>query len=233
MVDKFLIGFIVFFLLFYLINPSYQNPDLPEDKYAEAGFFDFKRNKPEPKKEIKTKELIPGVDRKYTGYEVAMYYLKAHESFRPWEYPDGRYPSKGFGLNLTPDHTKWASGVLGFPARSRNWTYTEGQTVLRAFWQKKFDKYGFDDLTDYQRTALLLHSYNAGKTTNIRGCCGSKIGCGRKGGGKNKKIRDAHNRRRDFEWRLYNNKVSQKEITELRQEAIRVEAKWKKYNKVK
>jgi hypothetical protein len=180
-----------------------------------------------PKTE-KKKEVIPGVDRKYTGYEVAMYYLKAHESFRPWEYEDGKYPSKGFGLNLTPNHVKWASGVLGFPARSKDWTYEQGQLVLREFWQRKFDKSKLDELPDYKRTAMLLHSYNTGKMINIRGCCGSKVGCGRRGGGKNAKIRAAHNKRRDFEWRLYNDKVSQEEITQLRKSAIKVEAEWRK-----
>jgi len=168
--------------------------------------------------------------RKYTGYEIAMYYLKAHESFRPYEYPDGKYPSKGFGLNLTPGHVKWASEVLGFPARSRNWTYEEGQKILRAYWQKKFDQFDDTGLTEYQRTALLLHAYNTGKTHNIQGCCGSKKGCGKR---SSPNIRKAHNKRRDFEWRLYNNKVTQAEIDVLRQEAIEVEIEWKNKTKKK
>jgi hypothetical protein len=180
----------------------------------------FSKTKP---KEAVVEEVAESV-KKYTGFEVAMYYLKAHESFRPWEYPDGKYPSKGFGLNLTPSHVKWATGVLGFPARSRDWTYEEGQKVLRAFWQRKFDNFDGANLNEYQRTAVLIHAYNTGKTTNLRGCCGSKTGCGR---AKSSRIYKAHSKRRDFEWRLYNGKVSQEEISELRDKAIAVEIEWK------
>lgn len=168
--------------------------------------------------------------KRYTGFEVAMYYLKAHESFRPYEYEDGQYNSKGFGLNLTPEHTKWATKVLGFPARSRNWTYEEGQKVLRAYWSEKREKFLKDNahLNEYQQTAILLHAYNTGKFTNIGGCCGSKKGCGRKGNTeKSKRIKKAHNARRDFESRLYAGKVTQDEITAIRQKAIKTEVKWK------
>ena len=168
--------------------------------------------------------------KRYTGFEVAMYYLKAHESFRPYEYPDGEYNSKGFGLNLTPAHTTWATKVLGFPARSRDWTYEEGQKVLRAYWSEKRDKFLKDNahLNEYQQTAILLHAYNTGKFTNIGGCCSAKKGCGRKGtSDKVKRIKKAHNARRDFETRLYAGKVTQDEIAKLREKAIKVEAKWK------
>lgn len=168
--------------------------------------------------------------KRYTGFEVAMYYLKAHESFRPYEYEDGQYNSKGFGLNLTPAHTKWATKVLGFPARSRDWTYDEGQKVLRAYWSEKREKFLKDNahLNDYQQTAILLHAYNTGKFTNIGGCCGAKKGCGRKANNaKAKRIKKAHNARRDFESRLYAGKVTQDEITAIRQKAIKTEAKWR------
>ena len=167
---------------------------------------------------------------RYTGFEVAMYYLKAHESFRPYEYPDGEYNSKGFGLNLTPAHTKWATKILGFPSRSRDWTYEEGQKLLRAYWAEKREKFLKDNahLNEYQQTAILLHAYNTGKYTNIGGCCGAIKGCGRKGiTAKSKRIKKAHTARRDFESRLYAGKVTQDEIAKIRAKAIATEAKWK------
>ena len=159
----------------------------------------------------------------YTPYQVAMWYLKAHESFRPYEYDDGEYPSKGFGLNLSPDKVRWASDVLGFPARSRNWTWQEGSKLLQAYWQRKHERFAGKGLNDNQRTAIMLHSYNTGKYYDIRGCCGSKIGCGR----AKSNIRKAHNERREFEWKLYNGLVTDAEIEALRKDAIRVEKKWK------
>lgn len=168
--------------------------------------------------------------KRYTGFEVAMYYLKAHESFRPYEYPDGEYNSKGFGLNLTPAHTKWATKILGFPSRSRDWTYEEGQKLLRAYWAEKREKFLKDNahLNEYQQTAILLHAYNTGKYENIGGCCGAKKGCGRKGiTAKSKRIKKAHTARRDFESRLYAGKVTQDEIAKIRTKAIATEAKWK------
>lgn len=186
-------------------------------------------NKPAPPPKAKAPQNA--AKPRYSQFEIAMWYLKAHESFRPHEYDDGAYPSKGFGLNLTPGHVKWASEVLGFPARSRDWTYQEGQKVLRAYWQKKRDKFLADNkhLKPHQQTALLLHAYNTGKYTNIRGCCGAKVGCGRKGDGRNARIRTAHNKRRQFEWRLYNNEVTNAEIEVIRQKAIEVEVKWGKH----
>lgn len=167
----------------------------------------------------------------YTVFEIAMYFLKAHESFRPYEYPDGKYPSKGFGLNLTPEHTQWATEKLGYPARSRDWTFTEAQMLLHEFWKEKHAtlKSKRPDLKPHQLTALLLHKYNTGKIVNIAGCCGSKTQCGRKGEGRNAQIRTAHNKRRNFEQRLYANKVSNDEIEKYRRKAIQLEIKWKNH----
>lgn len=163
---------------------------------------------------------------KYTPFEVAIYYLKAHESFRPYEYPDGKYPSKGFGLNLTPEHEQWASVNLGFPARSRDWTFKEGEMLLHEYWKEKHANYlqstKDEDINLYQMTAVLLHKYNTGKTSNIGGCCGMKQGCGR----QNERIRAAHNKRRDFEYRLYHNQVKENEIEAFRQKAIMLQKKW-------
>lgn len=211
----------------FIDTPVTMPTDLPPDENTTVNLAiipDVTEKKVEKKVE-KPKES----KSKYSQYQIAMWYLKAHESFRPFEYDDGRYPSKGFGLNLTPEHTKWATKVLGFKSRSRNWTFDEGQKLLVAYWTKKRNKFLEENkqLKPYQQTAILLHAYNTGKYTNIRGCCGSKKGCGRKGEGRNAKIRKAHNERRDFEWRLYNNLVTDKEIESLRKEAIALEVKWK------
>lgn len=180
-----------------------------------------KVNKPEKK----SSRLLIGTD--YTPYQVAMWYLKSHESFRPWAYPDGKYPSKGFGLNLTPAHTTWASKVLGFPAKSRDWTWDEGMKVLTTFWQEKHNSFSDKGVNNNQRIAVMLHSYNRGKTTDIRGCCGRKVGCG----SKNKKIRNSHNPRREFEWKLYNGQITNKDVELLREDALKTEIKWKRVSK--
>jgi hypothetical protein len=161
----------------------------------------------------------------YSQYQIAMWYLKAHESFRPYEYPDGEFNSKGFGLNLSPDKVQWASDVLGFDCRSRDWTWQEGEKILQAYWSRKRNKFAAKakDLEPHQVTAILLHSYNTGKYTNIRGCCGASVGCGR----DNARIRSAHNKRRQFEWKLYNGQITDDDIAAIRQKAIAVEKKWK------
>jgi hypothetical protein len=71
----------------------------------------------------------------YTPFQIGIYILKAHESFRPGEYSDGQYNSKGFGLNLSPEHVKWATKKLGFPCRSRDWTYEEGVKLLYLYYE--------------------------------------------------------------------------------------------------
>jgi len=218
--------------LHHLLNLPPDEQPASEDaaRRVTLGVIDFSEES-EPNTRLQNKVLQTSAKVPYSQFEIAMWYLKAHESFRPYEYDDGQYPSKGFGLNLTPEHTKWASKILGYPARSRDWTYKEGQTLLRAYWDKKREKFLQDNkhLKPHQQTALLLHAYNTGKYDNVRGCCGAKIGCGRKGSGKNARIREAHNKRREFEWRLYNDKVTHDEITAIRQRAIAVEAKWSKH----
>ena len=197
-------------------------PDEPTFEVAESTRPQVESTRPQQRT---TRPLIEPTSisgQKYSPYQIAMWYLKAHESFRPYEYPDGEYPSKGFGLNLAPDKVRWASDVLGFPARSRDWTWDEGSKILQAYWQRKHERYKGDG-TWYQRTAAMLHAYNTGKYHDIRGCCGKKIGCGR----KSANIRKAHNERRKFEWKLYQGLVTDAEIEALRRDAIRVEKKWK------
>ena len=161
----------------------------------------------------------------YTPFQIGIYILKAHESFRPGEYPDGQYNSKGFGLNLTPDHVKWATKKLGFPCRSRDWTYEEGVKLLYLYYEdmKNEVKRQNPGINEFQLVALLLHKYNTGNTKTIHACCGAKKGCG----SKNKKIRKAHNERRNDETRLFSNKFTKAEIEKYQALAAETDRAWK------
>ena len=162
----------------------------------------------------------------YTPFEIAMYFLKAHESFRPGKYPDGDYPSKGFGLNLTPEHIKWANKKLGFDCLSRNWTYEEGQKLLREYWQDMKDEElkKNPNIDDFHLVAILLHKYNTGNTRSINACCGASKGCG----SKNRDVRKVHNERRKFEVALKNHKVTPEQMEFYHSQAIKLDKKWKK-----
>ena len=161
----------------------------------------------------------------YTPFQIGIYILKAHESFRPGEYPDGQYNSKGFGLNLTPDHVKWATKKLGFPCRSRDWTYEEGVKLLYLYYEdmKNEVKRQNPGINEFQLVALLLHKYNTGNTKTIYACCGAKKGCG----SKNKKIRKVHNKRRNDETRLFSNKFTKAEIEKYQALAAETDRAWK------
>lgn len=166
----------------------------------------------------------------YTPFEIAMYFLKAHENFSPKEYPDGDYNSKGFGLNLNPDHVEWATKQLGFPCRKRNWTYNEGTKLLYAYYQEKKDlvKEKYPNLNEFQITALVLHAYNTGNTKSIEGCCGSVKGCGRKVRTQlDRDIKRVHNERRKFEHALFNQKITLKQIEMYKERAAKINSKWK------
>ena len=162
----------------------------------------------------------------YSPYEILIWHLTAHESFRPFEYPDGKYPSKGFGLNLTPSHVNWASSKLGFPARSRNWTYKEAKFLLASYVEEKIMpelRKKFPDKSDFQLVALAAHKYNRGNTRNIYACCNGRRGCG----SSNRGIQDSHNRRREFEQKLWENRITKQDIEIERRKAIQVKVKSK------
>lgn len=164
----------------------------------------------------------------YTPFELGIYMLKAHESFRPWKYPDGKYPSKGFGLNLTPDHIKWASKKLGFDCMKRNWTYQEGVRLLYLYYEdmKNEVKRKNPNLNEFQLVALLLHKYNTGNTNSINACCNAKKGCG----SKNRDIRKVHNERRKIESLLFSGKITKQQIKYYHDKAIETDATYgKKY----
>lgn len=160
----------------------------------------------------------------YTPYQIMVWHLKAHESFRPHQYPDGDYPSKGFGLNLTPEHVKWAQGQLGFHPKKRDWTFEEGLKLLVAFCDKKTltpIKKQYPNLNDFQVVAYAVHKYNTGNVKRFGYCCGSKstkMRCGRK--------MKAHHVRRVFEVQLFNGTLPASKIEADRLKAIELEKRY-------
>jgi len=157
----------------------------------------------------------------YTPYQLMVWHLKAHESFRPYQYPDGDYPSKGFGLNLTPEHVKWAQAQLGFNPKKRDWTFDEGLKLLIAFCDEKTLtplKKQYPKLNDFQIIAYAVHKYNTGNVKRFGYCCGSKstkMRCGRK--------LKSHHIRRVEEIQLFNAKLPVKTIETWQQKAIDIE----------
>ncbi len=157
----------------------------------------------------------------YTPYQIMMWHLKAHESFRPHQYPDGDYPSKGFGLNLSPEHIAWAKSQLGFHPKKRDWTFEEGQKLLIAYCKEHtLDplRKQYPKLNQFQIVAYACHKYNTGNTRNFGFCCGSKstkMRCGRKS--------KAHHARRVFEVQLFNGTLPASKIEADRVKAINLQ----------
>lgn len=160
----------------------------------------------------------------YTPYQIMVWHLKAHESFRPYQYPDGDYPSKGFGLNLTDEHIEWAQSQLGFHPKKRNWTFNEGLKLLVAFCDQKTLtplRKQYPNLNDFQIVAYAVHKYNTGNVRRFGYCCGSKstkMRCGRK--------MKAHHARRVFEVQLFNGTLPKSKIEQDRQKAIDIENRY-------
>ncbi len=164
----------------------------------------------------------------YSPFEITMFHLKAHESFRPYWYYDGQFPSIGGGYNLVNGidfiSEEIADGV---------YTFDEGMGVMHRLIEqyKQHIKAKRPNVTEFQAVALAVHMYNTGKieTLNSRqsGCCGYKNGCGRIAK-KDKDIRNAHNARRAWELRLYNGQLTKKEIETDRKAAVTVDKYWKK-----
>lgn len=172
---------------------------------------------PQVKKNIKTYHG-------YTPYQIMVWHLKAHESFRPHQYPDGDYPSKGFGLNLTPEHIKWAQSQLGFHPKKRDWTFDEGLKLLVAFCDEKTLtplRKQYPSLNDFQIVAYAVHKYNTGNVKRFGYCCGSKskkMRCGRK--------LQSHHARRVEEIQLFSGKLSIETIEKWRKKAIDIEKRY-------
>jgi len=170
---------------------------------------------------IENKKITTFKYKGYTPYQIMMWHLKAHESFRPHQYPDGDYPSKGFGLNLSPEHIKWAKSQLGFHPKKRDWTFEEGQKLLVAYCQEHtLDplKKQYPKLNPFQIVAYACHKYNTGNIRNFGYCCGSKstkMRCGRKS--------KAHHTRRVFELQLFNGTLPASKIEADRAKAINLQ----------
>lgn len=157
-----------------------------------------------PSKPAKYKNRVGELPEGYDVYGTVVYHLIAHESFRPTAYPDGKYPSIGFGLNLTPTHKKWGARILGTKTFPKRITWEQGKKLLRAYINERLAPEFPDNglLTPQQRVAKIVHSYNrgSGSADNVHNCCGGYKGCG----SRDSDIRKAHTARRIWEgiaWR--------------------------------
>lgn len=167
----------------------------------------------------------------YTPYQVMMWYLKTAESFSPTPYPDGEYPSIAFGYNFQHGRVgnqTWASGTKLLLA-----TVEKIQKNLRK--QKRFQH-----LDEWQIVALTCRFYNRGEGSlpkfdpeYLLGCCNTKQkGCTTcmftcKDKKRQKKIREAHNARRKFEYNLYYHRFDLLDITKIKEKCITLELKHK------
>lgn len=192
---------------------------------------------PQVKTKTYNEDGIPRFHGK-TPYEIMVRHLKAHESFRPWEYPDGEYPSKGFGLNLTPEHIKWAHSQLGFHPKKRNWTFEEGLKLLVAYCDEHTLsplRKQYPNLDDFQIVAYACHKYNTGNVKRFGYCCHSKSTKERckhwcKNNGRKghycKDVRKAHHARRVFEVQLFNKTLPASKLEADRLKAIDLQKRY-------
>jgi hypothetical protein len=192
---------------------------------------------PQVKTKTYDKDGIPRFHGK-TPYEIMVRHLKAHESFRPWEYPDGEYPSKGFGLNLTPEHIKWAHSQLGFHPKKRNWTFEEGLKLLVAYCDEHTLsplRRQYPNLDDFQIVAYACHKYNTGNVKRFGYCCHSKSTKERckhwcKNNGRKghycRDVRKAHHARRVFEVQLFNKTLPASKLEADRLKAIDLQKRY-------
>lgn len=161
---------------------------------------------------------------KYTPYQVVVWHLKTSEGFRSKPYPDGKYPSIGFGCNMIPSRKI---------APYQTW---ESATTLLANEVKKIQKNlykRFPDFDDWQIAALTCRFYNRGegslpsfKEEYLLGCCGSKYSCGYtdKNIKKQKSVRDSHNNRRRFEYNLFTKKFDKLQIEKIKEKCQRLKS---------
>lgn len=165
----------------------------------EATFASTKVTKP-----AKYRNRAGQLPKGYDVYGTVVFHLIAHESFRPTAYKDGKYPSIGFGLNLTPIHKEWGARILGMKKFPKRITWEQGKKLLRAYINERLAPEFPDNglLTPQQRVAKIVHAYNrgTGSANNIHNCCGGYKGCG----SRDRDVRSAHTTRRIWEgiaWR--------------------------------
>lgn len=136
----------------------------------------------------------------YSLYQIKVWTTVATEDFSPKWYKDGvtkkgtqKY-AIGLGYNDwgTWERRKEIAGYL-----KGGLTWDEGIEIS----MKELAKVKTGQSDPYTDLAFRLHAYNTGRcksVTDLRGCCGAKIGCG----SSNRDIRASHNPRRRFEYAL-------------------------------
>lgn len=160
----------------------------------------------------------------YTKYEKIIWALKTEESFRNKAYPDGDYYSIGFGFNMNP-YNKNMLKKLNKEHLIKGWgknattTWENSIELTQIFIDHNITPNLKDkNLTDDQYVAKALKFYNSG-SFSLGSCCRGKKSCG----SRNKNIRVHHNKRRNFESRLYKGKITNKTWSQIRRKAINVE----------
>lgn len=163
----------------------------------------------------------------YTPYQVMMFHLKAHESFSNKPYPDGKYNSIGFGLNLYPANRKFAAKEL----KDGKISWNEGVELLRRYVEERIYpqvEKNHPNATPFQKVALVCHQYNTGNTRNFGYCCGAGPKYWRKYhkrcANKNKNVRTAHNERRTFEVQLYNGTLTLDDLKNEQKKAAELQS---------
>ena len=202
--------------------PQLPSPLVPTlDEYISATCAVSKPSKP-----AKFKNQVGQLPQGYDVYGVAVWHLIAHESFRPYRYADGKYPSTAFGLNLTPSQKEWGAKILGLKSFPNHVTWDQGKILLRAYIEQKLAPQFPDNglLTPQQRVAKIVHAYNRGlgSADNVANCCGGRKGCG----SRDKNIRSSHTARRIWETLAWQGKLTKAMIEKDRAKAIAKQQEW-------
>ena len=130
----------------------------------------------------------------YTRYEVMVLYLKYHESFREYWYPDGKAEAIGFGSNHWNNKTR-KKFIKSYMVNGKM-PYKNGLKLMLTDVTNTKSK----QVTSAKKLAEQLHAYNTGSVKQVYNCCGGIIGCG----SDNVDVRKAHAERRAFEKALWN-----------------------------
>ncbi len=155
-----------------------------------------------------------------TPYELVMWEIKANEGYRSKWYPDGwnagrRAYSIGFGWN---DLGQRRRHEIKHFLKDGKISYAEATQIT----VMELNKYGRLHKDPYKNAALLLYSYNCGRTTNgnrLGRCCGATWGCGN----SDPNIRKSHSRRRQFELALWHKNVQLlRKYTNTNKDKIRI-----------
>ncbi len=175
---------------------------------------------PTPEKKQKIENKTSG----YTKYEKIMWALKTEESFRSKAYPDGPYYSIGFGFNMNPHNKRMLQQqekthlIKGW-GKGATTTWENSIVLTQIFIDHNITpNLKNQKLTHDQYVAKALKFYNSG-SFSLGSCCNGKKGCGN----RNKNIRTHHNKRRNFESRLYKGRINDATWDKIRKKAISIE----------